>query len=87
VLASLTLMTPRLSLTFKDQRFATEIDQHRMVLEVKTLAEGIKATIPRPSRSALEQARQLVDQNFLTQRVLSFVHLGFGGAANPERAV
>jgi len=56
VLASLTLMTPRPSLTFKDHLFATEINHHRMVLEVKPLAEGIKATIPRPSRSDFEQA-------------------------------
>ena len=56
-----------LSVGLADQRFIAEINQHRMVLEVKPTAEDIETAVLRPSRRIGEPTRQLFDENFLAQ--------------------
>ena len=50
----------------QESGLVAEIDQHRMVLEIKLFAEGIEAAIPRPARSVIEPPRQLLDEDLLT---------------------
>jgi hypothetical protein len=49
-----------------------------MVPKVKPPAEGIEATIPRPSRSVVEPACQLLDENLLTPLTQGLVKLSVG---------
>jgi hypothetical protein len=56
-----------LAVGFADQRFIAEINQHRMVLEIKPTAEDIETAVLSPSRRIGEPTRQLFDENSLAQ--------------------
>jgi hypothetical protein len=51
-----------LAVGFADQRFIAEINQHRMVLEIKPTAEDIETAVSRPSRRIGEPTCQLFDE-------------------------
>jgi hypothetical protein len=54
-----------LAVGFADQRFILEINQHRMVLEIKPTAEN--GEVLSPSRRIGKPTRQLLDENSFAQ--------------------
>src|ERR1039457_4695957 len=66
----------RRSIGFEDQGFVTEVNQHRMVLEVEPAGEHLEAKIFGPCRFVVEPPRQLLDENVFTQVAQDLVDLG-----------
>jgi hypothetical protein len=61
-----TMVMSKDSLEIENEGIVREINQHRMMLEVKPVAKGLKAPILRPSRLVIEPTRQLLSENLFT---------------------